>query len=84
MTMENKGDKLITKSCKEVFSMESSRANFNEVRNSALRDFLCDWRMGAAGILSKSCPRKICKVYRKTSATEALFNQIVGLQPASY
>ena len=63
--MENKGDKLITKSCKEVFSMESSRANFNQVRNSALRDFLCDWRMGAAGILSKVVQEKFAKFTEK-------------------
>ena len=64
--------------------MESVRANFNQVRISAIEIFLAGGRMGAGGILSKRCSGKLRKIHRKISATESLFNQIVGLQPASY
>ena len=64
--------------------MGSLRTNFNQVRISAIEIFFAGGRMGAGGILSKSCSGKLRKIHRKTSATESLFNQIVGLQPASY
>ena len=75
---------MITKSVEEEFSRESSRANFNQVHNSATDIFFTGDRMREGGILSKSCSGKLCKIHRKTSATESIFIQIVGLLPASY
>ena len=62
------------KPCKG-FSREILRTDFNQVHNSAIDIFFVGSRMGAGGILSRSCSQK-------TSATESLFNQIVGLWPA--
>ena len=66
------------------FYKESSGTNFNQVHNSDIDIFFAGVRIWAEGILSKSCSGKLHKIQRKISATESLFNQIVGTQPASY
>ena len=59
--MKNVADKFITKLRKEIFSMESSRANFNQFHNSATEIFFAGGRMGAGGILSKGCSGKFAE-----------------------
>ena len=68
------GHKFIANSRKEVFSVESSKVNFNQVCNSAIEIFFVGGRMGAGCILSKSCYGKPRKIHKKTSATVYLFN----------